>query len=92
MISTFYFIRQNRFTETLKLAEMFLNHKHDLIHRASGWMLREVGKKDNKAFSDFLDKYVSIMPKIMLKYSTEKLSIQQRRFYLESSFHNLKNI
>jgi 3-methyladenine DNA glycosylase AlkD len=85
MLSTFYFIKQNRFDETLKLAEMFLNHKHDLMHKASGWMLREVGKRDKKVLLSFLDKYSSIMPRIMLRYSIEKLPEQQRKFYLKKN-------
>jgi 3-methyladenine DNA glycosylase AlkD len=83
MISTFYFIKKNRFIEPLKLSEIFLSHKHDLIHKASGWMLREVGKKDNNALLAFLDKYAGVMPKTMLRYSIEKLPTQQRKFYLE---------
>ncbi|MDR1104028.1 MAG: DNA alkylation repair protein [Endomicrobium sp.] len=83
MLSTFYFIRQNRFNETLKLAEVFLNHKHDLMHKASGWMLREIGKRDKKVLLSFLDKYSSLMPKTMLRYSIEKLPKQQRKFYLK---------
>jgi 3-methyladenine DNA glycosylase AlkD len=90
MISTFYFIRQKRFAETLKLAEMFLKHKHDLIHKASGWMLREVGKKDNNTLIDFLDRYASLMPSTMLRYSIEKLPEQQRKFYIKRTIelHN----
>ncbi|MDR2252140.1 MAG: DNA alkylation repair protein [Endomicrobium sp.] len=88
MISTFYFIRQNRFNETLKLAEVFLNHKHDLMHKASGWMLREIGKRDKKALLSFLDKYASLMPRTMLRYSIKKLTKQQRKFYLKESSHN----
>jgi 3-methyladenine DNA glycosylase AlkD len=83
MISTFYFIRQNRFNETLKLAEVFLNHKHDLMHKASGWMLREIGKRDKKVLLSFLDKYASLMPRTMLRYSIEKLTKQQKKFYLK---------
>jgi 3-methyladenine DNA glycosylase AlkD len=85
MISTFYFIRQTRFEETLKLVEMFLNHKHDLIHKASGWMLREVGKRDIEILITFLDKYVTKMPRIMLRYSIEKLSKRQKKLYLSLS-------
>jgi 3-methyladenine DNA glycosylase AlkD len=88
MISTFYFIRQNRFNETLKLAEMFLNHKHNLMHKASGWMLRETGKRDKKALLSFLDKYASIMPRTMLRYSIEKLERSKRKFYLKESTNN----
>jgi 3-methyladenine DNA glycosylase AlkD len=84
MLSTFYFIRQNRFNETLKLAEVFLSHKHDLMHKASGWMLREIGKRDKKILLSFLDKYSSLMPKTMLRYSIEKLSKQQKKFYLKN--------
>jgi len=87
MLSTFCFIRQNRFSETLKLAEMFLNHKHDLMRKAAGWMLREVGKRDKKALLSFLDKHAGIMPPIMLRYSIEKLPEEQRKFYLEKSSH-----
>ncbi|MDR1086814.1 MAG: DNA alkylation repair protein [Endomicrobium sp.] len=82
MVSTFYFIRRNRFEETLKLVEMFLNHKHDLIHKASGWMLREVGKRDIDSLIIFLDKYVTKMPMTMLRYSIEKLSHRQKKLYL----------
>jgi 3-methyladenine DNA glycosylase AlkD len=89
MLSTFYFIKQNRFAETLKLAEMFLKHKHDLMHKASGWMLRELGKRDKKALLSFLDKYSSAMPRTMLRYSIEKLSEQQRKFYLKKNVNNL---
>ncbi|MDR1434064.1 DNA alkylation repair protein [Candidatus Endomicrobiellum devescovinae] len=88
MIATFYFIRQNRFNETLKLAEVFLNHKHDLMHKASGWMLREIGKRDKKVLLSFLDKHASIMPRTMLRYSTEKLSKQEKKFYLKESSRN----
>jgi 3-methyladenine DNA glycosylase AlkD len=87
MLSTFYFIRQNRFNETLQLAEVFLNHKHDLMHKASGWMLREIGKRNKKALLSFLDKYALLMPRTMLRYSIEKLTKQQKKFYLKS-FHS----
>jgi 3-methyladenine DNA glycosylase AlkD len=92
MISTFYFIRKNRFIETLRLAEMFLNHKHDLMHKASGWMLREIGKKDNKILLTFLNKNASIMPRTMLRYSIEKLTIKQRKFYLKNNSHNFQEV
>jgi 3-methyladenine DNA glycosylase AlkD len=91
MISTFYFIRQNRFIETLRLAEIFLNHRHDLLHKASGWMLREIGKKDSKVLLTFLNKYANIMPRTMLRYSIEKLPTKQRIFYLENNFHNFQD-
>jgi 3-methyladenine DNA glycosylase AlkD len=86
MISTLYFIRQNRFTETLKLAQLFLTHKHDLMHKASGWMLREIGKRDIKTLVAFLDKYSHVMPRTMLRYAIEKLPEKQRKFYLGKKF------
>jgi 3-methyladenine DNA glycosylase AlkD len=83
MVSTLYFIKQKRFDETLVLAKMFLNNKHDLIHKASGWMLREVGKRDIKPLILFLDKHCHSMPRTMLRYSIEKLSPEKRKHYME---------
>ena len=73
MVSTYAFIRQNQFADTIKLAKILLNHKHDLIHKAVGWMLREVGKRDEKVLRSFLDKYVSKMPRVMYRYAVERL-------------------
>ena len=83
IVSTFYFIKQGRFTETLKLCAQFLDHKHDLIHKAAGWMLREVGKKNKQVLCDFLDKYAKRMPRTMLRYSIEKFSDTEKKKYME---------
>ncbi|MDR1417766.1 MAG: DNA alkylation repair protein [Endomicrobium sp.] len=83
IVSTYYFIKQGKFDETLKVSELFLNHKHDLIHKAAGWMLREVGKQNKKALLSFLDKHCNLMPRIMLRYSIEKFSIQEKKYYLQ---------
>jgi 3-methyladenine DNA glycosylase AlkD len=83
MISTLYFIRQERFAETLVLSKLFLMHNHDLMHKASGWMLREVGKRDTKSLISFLNKYSKLMPRTMLRYSIEKLSPEKRKYYME---------
>ncbi|MDR3256239.1 MAG: DNA alkylation repair protein [Endomicrobium sp.] len=83
MISTLYFIRHGRFTETLELSRLFLGHKHDLIHKASGWMLREVGKINKKILILFLTKHYKVMPRTMLRYSIEKLSPEERKYYIE---------
>lgn len=83
IIATLYFIRKQRFEETLKLAEIFLTHRHDLMHKASGWMLREVGKRDELALCGFLDKFHKVMPRTMLRYSIEKLSKEQKAYYME---------
>ncbi|AKL98274.1 DNA alkylation repair protein [Endomicrobium proavitum] len=83
MLSTFYFIKRGKTAETLKLAEFFLNHKHDLMHKASGWMLREAGKRNIGALYGFLDKYAAVMPRTMLRYSLEKVPQQKRKYYME---------
>jgi 3-methyladenine DNA glycosylase AlkD len=84
IISTFYFIRQNDFKDTLKLSEILLSDKHDLMHKAVGWMLREVGKKDIKAMEKFLDKNISQMPRTALRYAIERMPETKRLFYLKA--------
>ena len=83
IISTFSFIRNNEFKDTLELARILLNDSHDLIHKASGWMLREVGKRDLQAVEKFLDQNAKIMPRTMLRYAIEKFEPKKRRFYLQ---------
>ena len=83
MIATFYNIRQGEFSTTLRLAEYFLSHNHDLMHKASGWMLREMGKRDIKPLRNFLDKYSKSMPRTMLRYAIEKLPDEERKKYLQ---------
>ncbi len=82
IITTFAFIRENQFADTLKISEIFLNDKHDLIHKAVGWMLRELGKRDKKTEVDFLNKHYKAMPRTMLRYAIEKFSEKERKFYL----------
>ena len=74
MVSTIYYIRQGDFTLALEFAKKFMNHPHHLMHKASGWMLREIGKKDKKTLVEFLDKYSTKMPAIMRSYAREKLN------------------
>ncbi len=73
IVATWYFIRNHDLTWTFKIAELLLNDKHDLIHKATGWMLREAGKKDELQLIAFLDKYSIKMPKTMLRYAKERL-------------------
>ena len=82
IVSTMTFVKKWQFEDTLKISEMLLNHEHDLIHKAVGWLLREVWKKDEKVLKDFLDKYASSMPRTMLRYAIEKLSESDRKYYL----------
>ncbi|MDR1696105.1 MAG: DNA alkylation repair protein [Endomicrobium sp.] len=83
MLSTLYFIRRGRLKETFDLAEMFLDHKHDLMHKAAGWMLREAGKEDIKSLRAFLDKNGKKMPRTMLRYAIEKFPEKERKKYLK---------
>ena len=82
VLATFAFIRAGRFTETLELARLLLEHPHDLIHKAVGWMLREIGKRDPDEEYAFLDRYASVMPRTMLRYAVEKLPEERRRAYM----------
>jgi len=82
IVSQWSVLRNGEFDIILELCEKFLTHKHDLIHKATGWMLREAGKQDEKVLLNFLDKYAKVMPRTMLRYSIEKLTPEQRKFYM----------
>ncbi|MBS3155698.1 DNA alkylation repair protein [Candidatus Woesearchaeota archaeon] len=82
IISTFGFIKNNQFEDTLKISEILLKEKHDLIHKAVGWMLREVGKRDIKTEEVFLKKYYKTMPRTMLRYAIEKFDSKKKAFYM----------
>jgi len=83
VLACFAFIRKNDFKDALKISKILLNDKHDLIHKAVGWMLREVGKRNQKVEEDFLKKYYKVMPRTMLRYAIEKFSEEKRKFYLK---------
>ncbi|MBE7702933.1 MAG: DNA alkylation repair protein [Cyanobacteria bacterium SIG28] len=73
MVSTIYYIKQKDYALTLEFAKKFITHPHHLMHKASGWMLREVGKQDEKVLIEFLNKYSSKMPSVMRSYAKERL-------------------
>jgi len=82
VLSTFHFIKVNRFDDALKIAELLLNDEHDLIHKAVGWMLREIGKRDKGVLINFLEEHYKEMPRTMLRYSLEKLSKKEKQKYM----------
>jgi len=83
IIATFRFIKSDRYSETLKIAKMLLSDEEDLIHKAVGWMLREVGKKDLPTQEEFLKKHYKRMPRTMLRYAIEKFPEPIRQKYLK---------
>ena len=86
VVSTWAFIRKNDFKDTTRLAEILFNDKQDLIHKAVGWMLREVGKKDERVLRKFLDENASKMSRITLRYAVERLPEKDRKKYTKIKF------
>jgi 3-methyladenine DNA glycosylase AlkD len=84
IVSTWFFIRKNDLEWTFLLADLLKNDSHDLIHKASGWMLREAGKKDLNQLLDFLNIHAKRLPRTMLRYAIEKLPKEQQKFYLKN--------
>jgi len=83
IISTFQFIKNGEFKETLKIAKILLKDKEDLIHKATGWMLREVGKRNLLIEEEFLKKHYKTMPRTMLRYAIERIPEKRRQAYLK---------
>lgn len=82
VVSTYAFIKSNDFTDIYALSEKLLMHKHDLMRKAIGWMLREAGKRDKEQLICFLDKHCLVMPRTMLRYAIEKFSEDERKYYM----------
>jgi 3-methyladenine DNA glycosylase AlkD len=82
VLSTFMFIKHNQFEDSIKISEILMGDKHDLIHKAVGWMLREMGKRDVAVLETFLKKHHKTMPRTMLRYAIEKLPEKTRKAYL----------
>jgi 3-methyladenine DNA glycosylase AlkD len=83
IVSTYAFIKQNQFQDTLRISEILLEDKHDLIHKATGWMLREVGKKSPETLKNFLKYHYKTLPRTTLRYSIEKFPESERLKYLK---------
>jgi 3-methyladenine DNA glycosylase AlkD len=84
IVATQTFIRKGEFADTLRLAERLVGDPHDLIHKATGWMLREVGQKDPAVLRGFLDKHAAVMPRTMLRYAIEHCSEAERATYMSA--------
>lgn len=85
ILSTCYFIRQGELDDTFKIAELLVNDKEDLIHKATGWMLRFAGAKDPKRLKTFLDKYAATMPRTLLRYSIEHFNKKDKQYYMSAA-------
>lgn len=86
IVATWTLICKGTYDDTLRIANKFLNHSHDLIHKASGWMLREMGKRGGlDQLRNFLDQYATSMPRTMLRYAIERFPEQERQYYLKLS-------
>ena len=82
IVATFAFIRESQYKDTLYISKILMTDKHDLIHKAVGWMLREVGKKSQKRLEGFLLKHLKTMPRTTLRYAIERFPEEERRKYL----------
>lgn len=82
IVATHYFIKQKQYDLTFELSKKFFTHQHDLIQKAVGWMLREVGKQDKLVLKSFLEKYSESMPRSTLRYALEKFNNTERKYFL----------
>ncbi|GHV63986.1 DNA alkylation repair protein [Bacteroidia bacterium] len=85
IVTCMHFIHKGDFDDCLAISDRLLHHKHDLIHKAVGWMLREVGKKDIFVLTDFLRRHYKVMPRTMLRYAIEKFPEVERQKYLKGT-------
>jgi len=92
IVATFAFIKQGRYEHTLQIAQLLVHDQHDLIHKAVGWMLREVGKRCSSiVLEDFLEVYASIMSRTMLRYAVEHLSVEKKKYFMQAKQRTKRN-
>jgi 3-methyladenine DNA glycosylase AlkD len=91
IVGTAHFIRKGDVDDTFKIAEILVNDAHDLVHKATGWMLRFAGDVQRARLLDFLDKYAATMPRTLLRYSIEKLSKTERDYYMDLKEAGMKS-
>jgi len=85
MVSCMYFVKRGDFADCLAIADLLISHSHDLIHKAVGWMLREVGKKDEQRLIDYLTPRYRQMPRTMLRYAIERFTPELRQAFLKGN-------
>lgn len=85
IVATHALIRAGQYDDTLRIAAALLDDPHDLIHKATGWMLREVGKRDPKSLDAFLDEFAPRMPRTMLRYAIERMPMTKRQRYMSAT-------
>ena len=90
VVASWFYIKKGQYDLTLNLAIKFINHEHDLMHKAVGWMLREVGKQDKKILLTFLDEYGAKLPRTTLRYAIERFSKEEREFYMQKNRNSQK--
>ena len=83
IMATFAFLRAGNYIHNVKLSKILSNDQHDLMHKAVGWMLRDIGNKDTAILTNYLDQHAGVMPRTMLRYSIEKLTEVERQYYLK---------
>ena len=92
MVSTWYFIKKGEYTDTLRIAQKLLNHPHDLLHKAVGWMLREAWKRGGKQeVEDFLERHISVVPRTLLRYAIERMPEAQRLSFLQHPLGKIRS-
>ena len=92
VVSTMLPIRNHRFDAALRNVSHLLHHPHDLMHKATGWMLRETGKRDISTLLHFLDRHAATMPRTSLRYAIERLSPEQKKHYMEMKKHTSNSL